>query len=737
MVPERGPCHLKHGVAGQACAGVAFFRLFFERGEQYLLKWACERPQTGSNAELKMTTDQQLYREMPIGLLGFDPHRLGLTLAAVVAFGSALVLIFGWGYEVDWFRRIASGFPAMVPATALTLVAGGLGTVALFLRASDWIARGAAVAILGIVVLENVSSLTPADLRTSDGMSAASMICALFLGLSLLLRSFPLKIAPIVVDTIGLIVATVPLIGYVFGASTLYENPLYTLMALHTALSHALLFAALLLTEPHRGWIEVLLAGEPGSRMARRVLPVTILMPLLLSLLVAEAVERDIMTVEFRLAVLTFMIICSTVTAVIGFAHLTNRTDRKNSEAEAAYLRSEMLRQQAELSAARAEKVAALGQLVGGVAHDFNNTLHVILGNLELLEEDPDKGNRHRYVSEAISASIRAADLTRQLLAYGRKSQLNPAVVSLESEINGAIVMFSRICPANISITLEFHLSGVLVQLDSSGLQQAVLNVLINARDALPDGGDIRIKGQVETLEGAAVAGFHSSETLPTGTYATLRIEDNGIGMTSETVTKATEPFFTTKGIGEGTGLGLSTVAGYCRQSEGGLRIDSTLGNGTSITLAFPTYAGADMPSASAPEKTDGAAKERHGVLIVDDDVALTRVMATQLKLAGHEVRVALDAEQALTALDNGPLPEIVLTDIVMPGEMQGHHLAARIRQRYPGVQVILMSGYASASQREQIAATVDQPFLQKPIDARTLRTMVNRAKGTTDEEPQ
>lgn len=661
-----------------------------------------------------------------------DPPRLGLGLAVSVAIGAALVLVFGWGLDIDWLRRIAPGLPAMVPATALTLVAGGAGTAALLLKWPSWVSLLSAVAIFAAIAVERTIGITPPEFRGSDAMSLASALCASLLGISLLLRSLRFGTASIVVDTTGLVISSVPLVGYVFGAQTLFYNPLYTLMALHTALGHMLVFVALLLTDPRRGWIEVLLSEEPGSRMARRVLPVTVIVPLILALTVAEAVEREFMTIEFRLAVLTFMIIGATVTAVIGFAHLTNRAERRSTEAEAAYLRSEMRRQQTELAAARSEKVAALGKLVGGVAHDFNNTLNVILGNLELLDEDPDRTNQRTYVSEAIAASKRAADLTGQLLAYGRKSQLRPKVTDLETEADAAIAMFRRVCPANISITRSFDKAGLSVRVDPAALQQAVLNVLINARDALPEGGEIHLTGRREHLSGTAVNGFHGAETLPDGTYVTLAIEDTGDGMTAEIAQKAAEPFFTTKKVGEGTGLGLSTVAGFCRQSEGGLRIDAAPGSGTLVTMAFPAETGRPAPGTQPEEDARTGPTTPRGVLIVDDDEALTRVMKAQLERSGHDVRTAHDAEAALALIEEGPLPEVVLTDIVMPGEMQGHHLADRLRQRYPGIEVILMSGYASESQRQELEAVAGLPFLQKPIDVRTLRTIVGRATGQT-----
>ncbi len=639
--------------------------------------------------------------------------------------GACCVLVFGWAFDVDAVRRIAPHYPAMVPATALTLATGGFGALALHRRWPRWQPIAATVILGGVIVLEQTAGLTPETLRHGDGMSLANIASALLLSASLALRTNGQDRAPIVSDTIGLIITMVPLIGYLLGSSALYDNPLYTQMALHTALGYATVFLALLLMAPQCGWIAILFEGEPGSVMARRVLPVAIMGPLILSLVATKAVERNLITAEFRLAVLTFLVIASTAAAVLGFAAMTNRAERRSTEAEAAYLQSERRRQKIELAAARSDKIAALGTLVGGVAHDFNNTLNVILGNLQLLHEDPDKNTHQGYVEEAIKASNRAAALTRQLLAYGRKSRLCPIPLVLEEEIASALTMFRRLCPANIAIRKEVDKSRTQVQLDPDAFQQAALNVLINARDALPNGGSIQVVTRTERLEGAVVSGFQDAETLPPGCYVTVRFEDDGIGMSPEIAAQATEPFFTTKSVGMGTGLGLSTAAGFCRQSKGGLRIDSTEGNGTTVTMAFPVYSGAPRAEGEGIKAGRKAPAWRHKILVVDDDMALARVMVNQLELDGHDVRLARDAVEALRALEDGPLPDVVLTDIVMPGEMQGHHLAVRIRQRFPDIRVILMSGYSSEGYREKTFAKLGSPFLQKPVDLRTLRTVI------------
>lgn len=668
------------------------------------------------------------------------PRRVGIALAVLVVLTTLSVLVLGWGMGLDAFRRILPQYPAMVPLTALDILLGGLGTLALYSRAPSWIPVLFSVGIVLGVAAAVFSVPVPTEVVTRDGTSVASMAAALMLAASLCLRAFGLFRVAIVVTTVSSALVSVCILGYIFDAQALFDNPVYTKMALHTALAYFALHGALVLSEPATGWIAILLAPDVGSQMARRMLPVMVAATLLFCWMAKLAVERDLMTVEFRLALLAFMIIASTGGAVIGFAHLANLSERRSQAAEAAFLRSERRRREVELSAARAEKVEALGQLVGGVAHDFNNTLSVILGNLELLERVPDGAQRSEYLSEAIAASNRAANLTRQLLAYGRKSQLDPVPMRLDAAVMPALEMFRRVCPPNIEVIRDDGAADAAIRVDSGAFQQALLNILINARDAMPDGGRITVRFSQRRLEAAEVEGFGGAETLPPGEYVTVSVEDNGPGMSAEVAARASEPFFTTKADGEGTGLGLSTVQGFCRQSGGGLRIESTPGTGAIVTMAFPNAGSASGSGAPGGGYGNGhaVAAIRRGILIVDDDEAVTRVMVRQLELDGHVVEVAHDAEAALERLDRAPLPEIVITDIAMPGRIQLHHLARRIGQRYPGLPVLLISGYDSTSRREEIATLVDLPFLQKPINLRTLRTVVGRLLlGPRDDERQ
>ncbi|SNR51263.1 ATP-binding protein [Puniceibacterium sediminis] len=438
--------------------------------------------------------------------------------------------------------------------------------------------------------------------------------------------------------------------------------------------------------------------------------------------------HSDKVEIIARAAMLIFAMIFTTESAAIYFAHLTNMSERRAQRADNMLRESERSRQATELAVIRAQKVEALGNLVGGVAHDFNNTLTVILGNLELIEEDEDENQCAIYVKEAIIASNHAAQLTRQLLAYGRKSRLEPLPSVLDDLIETTLSMFRRVSPANISVSTALSAPHATVLVDVANMQQALLNILINARDAQPEGGAIHIHSEVGQLSHETVVGFNDGERLPDGLYVTIAVCDKGPGMPPETLARAAEPFFTTKDVGEGSGLGLSVVAGFCRQSGGGLKLSSQPGGGLKVMMAFPVIQ-VEPKSDTIPEPISRPdAFEGGDILIVDDELQVTRVLARQLEFDGHRVRVALNAEQALSILAGEQLPDLVLSDLVMPGEMQGNALAKVIAELYPSIRIILMSGYESGQGRGNLGLIRDVPFLQKPIDRTLLRATVQQA---------
>ena len=620
--------------------------------------------------------------------------KTAFVLAASTGVLAALNLIVGWGLGVDFFVRIWPAFPAMVPNTAISLLLGSLGLIALYKRANPWVVRLCSILIAADVI---ANYRLPFIELERDGMSIGTALACLLVAVCLWSRTVKglTTVARLLPKTLGLSLAMVPIIGYLYNSEALFANPVYTLMALHTAVGFTALFVAFLINDAQVGWMRVLAAPELGSQMLRRLLPFLVLVPVGLTGLALIASNLNYVSADLRASFLAYTMILMLVAAGFYFANAVNKTEQRAAQAEKLQRESDRARQVAEVALERGQKIEALGKLVGGVAHDFNNTLSVVLGNLQLLQADPDKTAHPVYLTEAVQAVQNAAELTRQLLAYGRKSRLEPVPVSLDDLIQKTLTMFQRLCPANITVTTRLATRELIVEVDPVNFQQALLNILINARDAQPDGGSIVI------------------------------------GTVAQELSRATEPFFTTKPVGEGTGLGLSVASGFCRQSGGGLTLSSDPGQGLTVTMAFPLSPDSPMDAPETQHITQ-AETSAHRILLVDDDEKVTRVMARQLQLDGNEVQVALSAADALAIMSSGPAPDLVITDLVMPGAMQGHDLAKEIRARFPGTHVVLMSGYDSIRQRQTDGAEWNEPFLQKPINWTLLRDVATSVLSQT-----
>jgi len=642
-------------------------------------------------------------------------------LAGLVIVVALLDLAIGWGLGLDVFVRIRPAYPAMVPGTATCLILGGLGVIFAGLSRLGLLGPACGCAIPVIVLVNYVIPLF--DLGR-DGMSLGTAAASLLVSAALLARLFgdsggPLRVA---IDTFGLSVVAIPLLGYLFNAEALFANPFYTKMALHTATGFALVFIALLLLDARSGWMAVLTAPHPGGQMLRRLFPVLIVGPVLLTGLALAASRRELLSPDLRAAVLTYLMILLTGSAATYFAHLANMADRRRAASEARRRESEAARQAAELALERAQRIEALGRLVGGVAHDFNNALAVILGNVQLLQSHPEDPERDSFMTAAVDAVEQAAALTGQLLAYGRKSHLSPEPVVIDQLVTGTLGMFERLCPANIAMTCRLSAAGALVTIDPTKFQQALLNILINARDAQPEGGAIDITSRVATQDETEVPGFGITERLSPGLFVLVDVTDRGPGMTAETLQRATDPFFTTKPVGEGTGLGLSVASGFCRQSGGALTLLSPEGKGLTVRMTFPVSRRAGLGVATAGPTGRPLPRAAKSILLVDDDPQVTRVMARQLRDDGHEVAIAGTADEALARIARGPVPDLVITDVTMPGKLQGRDLSRVLRQQHPGIRILLMSGYDSPRDRGE---GTTEPFLQKPINWAVLREVV------------
>jgi len=365
-------------------------------------------------------------------------------------------------------------------------------------------------------------------------------------------------------------------------------------------------------------------------------------------------------------------------------------------------------REQALAQVHEMQKLDSLGQLTGGLAHDFNNLLMAILGNLEMMSrrigtEDPTR----RLIDGASRAAERGAALTKRLLAFARRQELRPEPIDVARLIEDMSDLLRRTLGPTIELAASFPNDLALVHVDPNQLELAILNLSINARDAMPQGGKLMISAWRETVDNA--------RELEPGEFVRVAVSDSGTGMDEATLKRAAEPFFTTKGLGKGTGLGLSSVYGMAKQSGGAIAISSRVGVGTTVELWLPVAAGAEKRAvlgvAAGVAKDDCTKTRACSILLVDDDPMVAETTVGMLEVLGHRVKVASSGGRALEMLVADASVDLVITDYAMPG-MTGKELAQRIRETRPNLPVVLASGYAElAAQDDSGLPRLDKPY--------------------------
>jgi PAS domain S-box-containing protein len=377
----------------------------------------------------------------------------------------------------------------------------------------------------------------------------------------------------------------------------------------------------------------------------------------------------------------------------------------------------------AEADLMHAQRMEAVGRLTGGVAHDFNNLLTVVIGALDIILRSDDPARREKLGRAALSAARRGESLTHQLLAFSRRQALRPEPTDLNAQIQQSEPLLRRALAPGVALDLALAADAPRADIDPAQLEAALLNLVVNASDAVGEGGRVEVRTDTRRLaEG-------DDATLAPGLYVLLTVADDGAGMSADIVDRAFEPFFTTKPLGKGTGLGLSQVYGFCRQSGGDARIASEAGRGAEVTLWLPALA-PDQAVAVVEEAESVTGLAGAGrVLLVEDDAAVATVAEELLQGLGYEVEVADSGEAALTALAAGAF-DLMLTDVIMPGGMNGAELARRVAAEYPHMRLVLTSGYAG----EDVAATLADapwPFLRKPYSEAELARALRPAAAT------
>ncbi len=381
-------------------------------------------------------------------------------------------------------------------------------------------------------------------------------------------------------------------------------------------------------------------------------------------------------------------------------------TERKQAEIELERTREQL---------AQMQKMEALGQLTGGIAHDFNNLLMIVSGHAELLRRKLSEPNQLRAIEAILGASQRGERLTRQLLTFSRRQPLNPVPIDLRQRVQEMRPMLSSSLRGNITLAIEFPDDLWPVEADVAEFELALVNIAVNARDAMPDGGTF-------TISAHNVPAGEGRLGQPANDHVVISFADTGVGIPQDTLKKIFDPFFTTKAVGKGTGLGLSQVYGFAHQSGGTVSVTSEVGRGSTISIYLGRCdaAAAATPRVGDPQQVGSA---EGTILVVEDNPEVADVTATLLEQIGYRVLRAGNAADALETIKGGDLIDLVFSDIVMPNGMNGIHLAQEVAEHYPAIRVLLTTGYSDVA----AAGETRFPILRKPFELTTLEQAIRK----------
>lgn len=391
-------------------------------------------------------------------------------------------------------------------------------------------------------------------------------------------------------------------------------------------------------------------------------------------------------------------------------------------------------RERAEASLRQSQKMEAVGQLTGGIAHDFNNMLTGIIGSLDLMRRKIAGGRVDeidRYIDAATSSAERAASLTHRLLAFSRRQSLDPRPLDINTLVGSMVPLVEHALPEQIELKLAQGADLPHALADANQLENAILNLALNARDAMPEGGQLTIQTSLADIDDAD-AGVAATSGLPTGQFVLVSVSDTGTGIPADLIEKVFDPFFTTKPMGQGTGLGLSMVYGFAQQSGGTVRIDSQAGVGTSVKLYLPTTSARLDVVQEAPKAVRRGAGER--VLVVEDDNAVRMLVREVLQELQYEAIEIGEPAAALPILESGERIDLMISDIGMPG-MNGRDLANAARAHRPDLPILFITGYAEQATRRGSFLGTGMSMITKPFSLEALAAKVDELIGRGNED--
>ena len=516
--------------------------------------------------------------------------------------------------------------------------------------------------------------------------------------------------------------------GYAFGAEAFWGIGSYTAIAAHTALGLSGVAAAALMTRASEGWLEPFGESPQARALLARTLPLSVAIPFVLGLLILLGSAVGAYNAAYGFALLIPSTALAMVLVSLGAARRLRRGEIRLRESRAALRRSEERlralnetleqrivtevaeRTKAEEALRQAQKLESIGQLTGGVAHDFNNLLTPIIGSLDLLQRRGAGDARAiRLVEGALRSAERAKTLVQRLLAFARRQPLQAGPVDLAVLVGSMAELVASTSGPRIRVEVDLPPDLPPVLADANQLEMAILNLSVNARDAMPDGGTLTISGELREIgEG------HRTGLAP-GLYVRLSVSDTGAGMDETVLARAIEPFFSTKGVGHGTGLGLSMVHGLTAQLGGAMTIDSRVAFGTCVALWLPRASQA-MAAASGELRPPAPHEARGIALLVDDEPLVRASVAEMLSDLGYSVIEAASAAEALGRLDGGLEPDLLVADHLMAG-MTGSELVRTVRDRWPTVPALIISGHEVDAIAPDLAR-LTKPFRQEELAA-------------------
>ncbi|WP_422230734.1 ATP-binding protein [Methylorubrum rhodinum] len=672
----------------------------------------------------------------------------------MLGIAASMTVLAGWWFDIPAMRRIVPGQPPMVVLTAVgTLLLGSSLTLASLggpFRAARLVGRCLAAAAVAVGFGGVLRYVPPGQIRLDDwaqrlvfgplrpdaGMALATAASLLGSATGLLVqdaRSRWLRRLSTPATLWGLVLAAVGGLAYAYSLDAFHQDGLFSRMALVTAVTLAVLSLGVLFSRPNRPWIATVLGTGDAGALTRHLLPAVVLTPLLLGWLQLQAVRAGLFEAETAAALLVILLTLLLAALAIRLArNIDRRAAAERQLREALQGMNEALERRvaertSELAEAQdalvqAQKMEAIGQLTGGVAHDFNNLLTVIRSSTDFLRRPDLPAERRRRYLDAVSDTVeRAAKLTAQLLAFARRQALKPEVFDAGDRIRGIAQMLDSLTGARIRIGTQLSESACLVRADPVQFETALVNLVVNARDAMEGEGTLTIAmtcgGPKPSIRGHAGS---------PGPFVAVAVTDTGSGIAKEQLARIFEPFFTTKEVGRGTGLGLSQVIGFAKQSGGDVDVASVVGRGTTFTLYLPQTQAAAGEEKPVPEPEGEALEDGDQcILVVEDNVEIGRFCTQILHDLGYGTVLAQTAEAALAEIEAVPFRfDAVFSDVVMPG-MGGIELAKRLRDIHPEMPVVLTSGYSHVLAREDAHGF---EFLRKPYSAEEVGKVLRAA---------